>query len=254
MIHRCLLVLFLLGAPLTASAVDYTDIWFNPSESGWGVNIVQSDTVLFMTFFIYGPDNKPIWYVATVAEDTNGNFSGALFVTTSGTYFAQPWNASQFAGTAVGTVSFFPTSTYTGSIAYNITSGPSVTKTLERQTLTAIPLGGTYSGAQAGSYFNCTNNSYRDFFDVQVTQLTGGSLTFAFAYGSGLSCTLAGTYSQHGQQYLVSNATYTCSDGLNTTAAISEIKATALGIEGHFVAPNVGGGCGEDATFSGVLQ
>jgi hypothetical protein len=39
----------------TARAVDYTDLWWVPAESGWGVNLVQSDTVLFVTFIIYGP-------------------------------------------------------------------------------------------------------------------------------------------------------------------------------------------------------
>ena len=35
-----------------------------PSESGWGVNFVQSDNFIFATFFIYGPNNQPIWYTA----------------------------------------------------------------------------------------------------------------------------------------------------------------------------------------------
>lgn len=255
MIRRYLLLLALLAMPLSAAAVDYTDIWFNPAESGWGVNMVQSDQVMFVTFFIYGPDNKPIWYVATVSADANGNYNGALFVTTSGTYFAQPWNPSQFAGSAVGSVSFVPTSSYTGNLTYSITNGPTVTKSIQRQTLTAIPLAAAYAGAQAGSYTNCNNKlpPYTDFFNVNVTQISGGNLTFSFVYGSGLSCTMSGMYSQFGQQTTISSAQYQCSDGLKTTATISEIKATAQGIEGHFVSPDVGGGCGEDATFSGVL-
>ena len=37
-----------------AAAVDYTDIWFLPSEGGWGVNLVQSNQFIFATFFVYG--------------------------------------------------------------------------------------------------------------------------------------------------------------------------------------------------------
>ena len=98
-----------------AGASDYTDIWFNPSEQstgggGWGVNVVQSDAFLFLTFFIYGPDNKPTWYVAGLTRDANGNFNGPLYATT-GTYFGAPWNPADGAGSAqVGTASFNPTS------------------------------------------------------------------------------------------------------------------------------------------------
>ncbi len=94
-----------------AGASDYTDIWFNPSEQstaggGWGVNVVQSDAFLFLTFFIYGPDNKPTWYVAGLTRDANGNFNGPLYATT-GTYFGAPWNPADGAGSAqVGTASF----------------------------------------------------------------------------------------------------------------------------------------------------
>jgi hypothetical protein len=39
-----------------------------------------------------------------------------------------------------------------------------------------------------------------------------------------------------------------------TSAAMTEIKATAQGVEGRFSAPSVGGNCREDAQFSGVLR
>ena len=50
------LVLLLASAPVRAT--DYTDIWYVPTESGWGANVVQSDLFLFVTFFVYGPDGK----------------------------------------------------------------------------------------------------------------------------------------------------------------------------------------------------
>jgi len=100
---------------------------------------------------------------------------------------------------------------------------------------------------------NSTNGPYRDFFDLQVTQLTNSSVTFAFSY-TNLSCTFSGTLEQHGQLYSVPAATYQCSDGLNTSAAMTEIKATAQGVEGRFSAPSVGGNCREDAQFSSVLR
>ena len=256
MIKRILLVALLMLAAARAGAADYTDIWYLPAESGWGVNVVQSNNFLFMTFFLYGADGKPTWYVAQVTQDASGNFNGTLYSFT-GTYFALPWAGNILS--VAGTASFRPTSPYTATLVYTVNGVGTVTKSIQRQTLTAITIGGTYAGAQAGSYSGCNNPAqnqlYTDHFNLQVTQFVDGSARFAFAYtGSGMTCTLAGTLVQYGQLYTVPTATYQCSTGLNTAASMAEIKATSLGIEGRFSAPSVGGGCREDANFSAVLQ
>ena len=243
----------LLAVPLQAAATDYTDIWYIPIESGWGVNLIQADDVIFVTFFIYGPNNQPTWYVAIINRDANGNFAGSLY-STVGPYFGGPWNSASYAPTLAGTASFYPSSAYQGTLIYSLAGGPTVTKMIQRQTLKKIILAGTYTGGQAGTYSGCGNNSYKDNFDVQVTQFDNGTATFQFTYTSGLSCTMSGALAQYGQLYTIPNASYACSDGLNTTASMSEIKATAQGIEGRLAADSVGGGCREDASFSGVLS
>jgi hypothetical protein len=254
MLKRFFLAVLLFVAAGRAAAVDYTDIWYIPAETGWGVNVVQSDNFQFITFFIYGADGKPTWFTGQVTQDASGNFTGTLYSTT-GTYYILPW--AGFAGGAAGTVSFQPLGPFTARLIYTVNGVGTVTKTIQRQTLTAITVGGTYSGAQSGAYSGCTmgstNGPYRDFFDLQITQLTNSSVTFAFSY-TNLNCTFSGTLQQNGQLYSVPAATYQCSDGLNTSAAMTEIKATAQGVEGRFSAPSVGGNCREDAQFSGVLQ
>ena len=258
--RRLILAFFLLAA-FGAGATDLTDLWFNPSEQstgggGWGVNIVQSDSFVFVTFFIYGPDNKPTWYAAALSEDADGNFNGPLYATT-GTYFAAPWNPADGAGSAqVGTASLQPTGPYTANLAYSITGGPSVVKAIQRQALTSIALSGSYDGSQNGTYSNSScmfNPFYTDRFTLGVTHAAGVSLAFTFNYESGMTCTLSGDLQQFGQLYSVPNATYSCSTGLSTSASMSQIKATNFGIEGSFAAPSVGGGCREDATFSAVF-
>jgi len=239
-----------------ASALDYTDIWYIASESGWGVNVVQSDDFMFITFFIYGQDKRPTWYTAQLTNNHLGTFTGALFATT-GTYYGTTWNSQDMVVTQVGTASFQPTSPYTAKLTYALTSPPAavVVKNIQRQTLTTIALGGTYFGGQSGAYSGCSspanNGPYTDAFDLQVTQVPSGDVNFQFNYVSGLSCTLSGTLVQYGQLYTVPTTNYSCSNGLNTNASMSEIKATSLGIEGRFSAPDVGGGCREDATFGG---
>ena len=254
MLKRLFLAVLLLVAAGRAAAVDYTDIWYIPAESGWGVNVVQSDAFIFLTFFIYGADGKPTWFTGQVTQDSSGNFNGTLFSTT-GTYYISPW--AGFSGGPAGTVSFQPLGPSTAKLIYTVTGVGTVTKTIQRQTLTAITVGGTYSGAQRGTYSNCSmsssNGPYTDFFNLQVTQLTNGAVTFAFAYGA-FNCTFSGTLVQQGQLYSVPGASYQCAADPTFSANLTEIKATAQGIEGRFSAPSVGGNCREDAQFSAVLQ
>ena len=131
-----------------------------------------------------------------------------------------------------------------------------VTKLIQRQTLQVITLGGVYSGAEIDTYSGCINNiSYNNFFDMQITQLANGNVTFTVNYPdvSSFSCTFSGTLVQQGQLYSVPGATYQCTGQPNTTATMTEIKATAQGVEGKFSA-TISGACKVSAVFSGALN
>lgn len=264
MLKRLLLCFVLMTAAFGAAATNYTDIYFVASEPGSGYNVVQSDNFIFVTFFVYGPEKTPTWYTAQLRLDSSGNFNGPLYATI-GTFYGSPYSMMDSSIAQVGTASFQPTSAYTAKLMYIVTSPApmvaTVTKLIQRQTLTAITIGGSYVGGQSGMYSGCTNSSnngpYADYYDLQVTQSTDGTVTFVFDYlfdSPELTCTLSGTLVPYGQLYTVPTATYVCSDGLNTNASMSEIRATSLGIEGRFAAPTVGAGCREDATFGGPLH
>jgi hypothetical protein len=242
-------------------AADYTDLWWNPAESGWGVNLVQTDNFMFLTFFIYGQDNKPTWYTADLVLDATGAYSGGLYATT-GTYYAQPWNpADAGAAQQVGNASFRPSSAnaYQATLTYVVNGVGTITKAIERQPLTAPTIGGQYTGGISAAQTNCSNSSsngaYKATYDLQVTQATAGVATFTFAYPT-YACTLSGTLVQHGRQYVISGADYKCVRNGTTvfsgSANMSEITATAQGVEGRWRA-DVGSGCQENAQFSAVL-
>ncbi len=255
-----LLALIAAGAQAVTSsrAVDYTDIWYTQGEDGWGVNLVQSDTFLYGTFFVFGADKKPTWITATLVWDGNSKYVGPIY-TYQGSFYFGPWNANDHVETPSGTASFTPdpVNPALGALAYTVTGVGSVAKSLQRLTLTTIPIAGTYIGGQSGAYSGCSNTGdnslYSDTFTLQVSQSSGiASLSFAFD-GLGESCTLAGTLAQNGALQSISSATYRCDDGLDTNAVLSGIKITAQGIEGSFSAPDVGGGCAESGRFSAVL-
>lgn len=242
-------------SPCAAVATDFTDIWYIPQESGWGVNVVQSDAFMFLTFFVYGADNKPTWYTALLDWD-GSRYSGNLYAT-QGTFWANPWNVGDHPDAQlVGTASFEPDAlnAYQATLVYAVNGTGSVTKRIVRQSLKPIAIGGSYLGAQAGSYAACdASGPYTDRYSLTVTQ-SANSATLTFNYDSGAVCTISGTLNQHGQLYDMPSASYTCTGSLvfTTAAALYELKATAQGLEGRLSA-NLPSGCQENANFSAVL-
>jgi len=47
------------GAP----PVDYTDLWWNPVESGWGLMVTHQFSVMFLAWYVYDGAGKPTWFV-----------------------------------------------------------------------------------------------------------------------------------------------------------------------------------------------
>ena len=50
MLKRLVLILALLLTVARADALEYTDVYYNPVEPGWGVFLVQSDKTQFLAF------------------------------------------------------------------------------------------------------------------------------------------------------------------------------------------------------------
>lgn len=98
------------AAALEASAGTYTDLWWNPGEAGWGVNVVQQLETAFVTLFVYGEDGRPTWFVASDARVTAYSepggypvFSGTLY-RAEGPYHGGPFDPSRVRLQAVGTL------------------------------------------------------------------------------------------------------------------------------------------------------
>jgi len=258
---RVLAASLLLSAALVrpAAAVDWTDIWWAFPEVGWGVNFVQSDQFIFATFYLHDANLQPDWYTGELKVDNaTGVWSGGLYRTT-GSYFGAPWNGSQTNTVQVGNVTFAPSSSIAGTLTYNV-GAVAVTKQITRLTLTTIPLSALYRGGIASYIDSCNNPANngvaRLFVDMQALQTSGGALSLQFFLNGkdsgGGSCVLAGNAVQEGQLFRIPDASYTCAGVFAATANVTQIKATAQGIEGQWAA-NVGDGCFENGYFSAVL-
>ena len=60
--RKIFIALAALLLPLVSHAQNYSDMWFNPSESGWGVTIADHETQLFAVWYTYDTDGHPLWF------------------------------------------------------------------------------------------------------------------------------------------------------------------------------------------------
>lgn len=85
---------------------DYTDLWWNPAESGWGLNFVQHPSgQAFATWFVYGADGMPVWYVVPGGQWLDAvTFKGDVYATTGPDIGA--FDPSRVTRTRVGNATF----------------------------------------------------------------------------------------------------------------------------------------------------
>jgi hypothetical protein len=254
-----------LPAGATTHSTDYTDLWYLPAESGWGVNVVQQLDIIFATFFLYGPDNTPRWYVApdtrSVAAPPGENlFSGPLF-STIGTYFGAPWGGPT-QNSQVGNVAFSFTSPANGAVSYTI-NGVSVTKSITRQTWRGNNLAGNYIGGLTANGTGCGNGVANGPVLINGELSIGhGNFTaptfvidFFAASGAPGSCTFTGTYGQEGRLGRVDNGSFSCTiQGVSNppvgTYVLTQVEATTNGITSRFVGRDQN--CNYDGFFGGT--
>jgi len=232
-------------AAASTSSVDYTDLWYIPAESGWGLNLIQQNNVIFATMFVYGTDNTPRWYVASDLESSNGtNFSGALFKTT-GSYFGAAWNPSQATATPAGSMSIVFNSPTSATLTYTA-DGATVTKSVQRQTWKAENLSGNYLGGLTANTSQCTSGSNQPvlIFGTSMTVQHNTSsqavtiiLNAPSSSGSTATCTFSGTYGQSGKLGTISGNWSCVVGGTPSNSGIftmSELQATIRGFNARF--------------------
>jgi hypothetical protein len=224
------------GTPsATSFSTNYSDLWWNPTESGWGANITQQADTLFVTLFVYGQNAAPAWYSGTLTfagDGINGQktFTGDLYET-HGPWFGAAFNPSNVTYRKVGTATFASNNTVTGVLQYSV-DGTIVTKNVQRQTLVDNNLGGTYLGATqdvTSGCANAANNGTRtsDVGTITVTH-TGTAVTIQAP-----TCTFTGTYGQDGQAGTVVG-TYTCTTGASGSITFFDLRSEVSGIVGRY--------------------
>ncbi len=140
---------FLALAVPAAQAQNYSDIWNNPAESGWGLTIADHETQLFAVWYTYRADGSPTWFTIPGGTFSEGRryFTGDLYQTRGPAYNAVIFNPGAVTVEKVGTatIDFAPPGQVAGAAFFTYNVGAiSRTKVIQRQAFgNAAPNWGT---------------------------------------------------------------------------------------------------------------
>lgn len=244
--------LSLLAAPMAEAAntwgTDLSDFWWNPNEAGWAVNVTHQGEILFATIYVYGPDSRVRWYVASSMQSFGGTneftFVGDLYETSGPYWGSGTFNPAQVSARKVGTATFTAAAVNSATLVYSV-DGVQATKALERYTFRSNNLAGSYLGASRNTVSGCVsgNGNYEDTAYFVVTHSTTGSVSISATFSGGATCTYSGAYTQAGKMGRIAG-TLSCSNGARASFDAFEIEASYQGFFARYIA-SYGGSCME---------
>lgn len=239
------LMLPLPGLAASSFSPDASDLWWNSSESGWGVNIIQQANVLFATFFVYGPDSRARWYVAPdtrcpgAPADMEMVCSGPLYETTGPVVTTASFNPAAVTRRQVGTFTFVYSRPNSAIVTYTV-DGSGTSKPVRRQTWAANDITGEFHlnrvlrTHRCGGVPNTGNEPSINEPGIMTVTRTGEQVrvTTRPVAPSTLACTYTGTFSQEGRMGRV-EGTFSCNDGSSAPFTLSEIEVSKWGFIGR---------------------
>jgi hypothetical protein len=121
-------------SPPAAPAFDYTDLWWNPNESGWGLNLVQhAGHQVFGTWYTYASNGKPTWYTMPGGTWTSPTtFSGNVYATTGPSAASSTFDSASVVVRQAGTATLNFSDANNGAFAYTV-DGVVESKVITRQ-------------------------------------------------------------------------------------------------------------------------
>ena len=259
-IHRfvrgCALGLFLAASSVfAASGYDYSDSWWNPAESGWGLQLVQQRDIVFATLYVYGSDGVARWYSGSLAftgltpQTRAPNYSGDLYVTTGPWFGAVAFVPSTVVYRKVGTMRIAGENMTRATLTYDV-DGVAVQKTIERFTFRLDDYAGDYAGTFIVTHSKCTNpaSDGTRTLPATLTVTQAGNVMTIVAALPGRSCSYTGPYTQSGRLGQLA-AGFACTDGQAGTLFFEEMNVQRFGFMGRLFGVD-NAGCHIEGSFA----
>lgn len=123
------------GPPAPAvPAADYTDLWWNEAESGWGLNLIQhASNVVFGVMYTYDTTGKPSWFVLPGGTwSSSTTYSGTLYRVTGPSAAGATFDPTLVKAAPVGTGTLTFSDANHGTWSFTV-DGQAITKSITRQ-------------------------------------------------------------------------------------------------------------------------
>jgi hypothetical protein len=119
-------------SPANVPAFDVTDMWWNPNESGWGLNLTEhASHIVFALWYTYDASGQRIWYSMSSGQWTSPtSYTGALYQTAAPPANG-PFDPNLVVRTQVGTATLNFADANTGTLSYSV-NGVSGIKNITR--------------------------------------------------------------------------------------------------------------------------
>ena len=164
---------------------NYTDLWWNPAEPGWGINVNHQADTLFATWFTYDSDGSGMWLVMPDARGTANRMSGTIYRTTGTPFNLINGAPATTAVPPVGTGTIEFSDRDRGTFQYTL-NGVTQSKTLQRQLFGAPTrcVEARFARTHATNYQDLWWNAAESGWGINLTHQ--GEIIFAtwFTYGA----------------------------------------------------------------------
>lgn len=210
-----------------APAIDYTGLWWNANESGWGIAITQQFSTIFATWFTYDDAGAPVWYVASNCAIVGNSCNGDLYYVVGGTPPTMAWKGGARTVSKVGVININFASTTAGTLNYTI-NGVSGSRLITPQVFSTAA---AVSGAPIIGAATAANGSASIAFNAPASN--GGSTITGYT----ASCSAAGAVTRATGSSspitvtgLIAGTTYSCvvtaTNAVGVSAASASVSVT----------------------------
>jgi hypothetical protein len=246
-----------LASGLSHATNNYQDWWWNPAQSGMGLNVGQQNDSVFVAWFNYGDDTKASFL--TMGGVLNGNtLTGTLFRGT-GPVPGPNYNPALVKQTAVGTATLTFNSNTDATLTYSY-DNKSGSMALQRFSFASPNLNQTWTVLNTSSTDNCENPSLNGtttkIQNIKSQQGPGNNFTFSVSDLDGSSmCTAAMTLQPAGSRG-VAVGTATCEGGWSAKMTFDDLSIQADYLNFSFTVNGTSfdRNCTQKGKMSGVVK
>ncbi len=251
---RALAVVLAFGMAGPAAA-DYNGWWWNPAQSGSGINVGHQGDFIFIAWFTYDETGKPMWLVMGGPMSGPDSMTGT-FLRTQGPALGSAYDNSLVKAKSVGTGTISFADLHHATLAWNV-DGKTGTTALVRQSYGTTDADGTYRAAN-GAVGKTTATAACAYagttFAVPASfAISSDASGLTISETQPLTAQYKGAVTQSGEWLQVASGTYTSTEsygGGTFTASLLALGGTVV-VE-LSLSPSAHPGCVLSRTFTGA--